>query len=67
MIDSHKYNGEAKVAVFGEPDFVISTVRMCVENGIMPFITPPVRISNVESFVGGRDSNGSGRILLSGI
>ncbi len=39
MIDSHKHNAEAKVAVYGEPDFVISTVRMCVENGIMPLIT----------------------------
>ncbi len=39
MIDSHKYNAEAKAAIYGEPDFVISTVRMCVENGIMPLIT----------------------------
>ncbi len=39
MIDSHKYNAKAKAAVYGEPDFVISTVRMCVENGIMPLIT----------------------------
>jgi nitrogenase molybdenum-iron protein alpha/beta subunit len=39
MIDSHKYNAEARVAIYGEPDFVYSTVRMCVENGIMPMIT----------------------------
>jgi nitrogenase cofactor biosynthesis protein NifB len=39
MIDSHKYNGEARVAIYGEPDFVVSTARMCVENGIMPMIT----------------------------
>jgi nitrogenase molybdenum-iron protein alpha/beta subunit/molybdenum cofactor biosynthesis enzyme MoaA/predicted Fe-Mo cluster-binding NifX family protein len=38
MIDSHKYNGEARAAIYGEPDFVYSTVRMCVENGIMPMI-----------------------------
>lgn len=38
MIDAHKYNGEARAAIFGEPDFVYSTVRMCVENGIMPII-----------------------------
>jgi nitrogenase molybdenum-iron protein alpha/beta subunit/MoaA/NifB/PqqE/SkfB family radical SAM enzyme/predicted Fe-Mo cluster-binding NifX family protein len=38
MIDSHKYNGETRAAVYGEPDFVYSTVRMCVENGIMPMI-----------------------------
>lgn len=38
MIDAHKYNGEARAAVYGEPDFVYSTVRMCVENGIVPVI-----------------------------
>ncbi|KAB1438184.1 nitrogenase cofactor biosynthesis protein NifB [Candidatus Galacturonibacter soehngenii] len=38
MIDGHKYNGEARAAIFGEPDFVYSTVRLCVENGIMPMI-----------------------------
>jgi nitrogenase molybdenum-iron protein alpha/beta subunit/MoaA/NifB/PqqE/SkfB family radical SAM enzyme len=38
MIDSHKYNAEARAAVFGEPDYVYSTVRLCVENGIVPVI-----------------------------
>ncbi len=38
MIDGHKYNGEARAAIYGEPDFVYSTVRMCVENGIVPMI-----------------------------
>lgn len=38
MIDSHKYNGEARAAIYGEPDFVYSTVRLCVENGIMPML-----------------------------
>lgn len=38
MIDAHKYNGEALAAVYGEPDFVYSTVRLCVENGIMPMV-----------------------------
>lgn len=38
MVDAHKYNGEARAAVFGEPDFVYSTVRMCVENGILPVL-----------------------------
>ncbi|MDF2587319.1 MAG: nifB [Anaerocolumna sp.] len=38
MIDSHKVNGQVKAAIYGEPDFVYSTVRMCVENGIMPLI-----------------------------
>lgn len=39
MVDSHKYNGEGLAAVYGEPDFVYSTVRLCVENGILPVIT----------------------------
>ncbi len=39
MIDGHKYNGEARAAIYGEPDFVYSTVRLCLENGIMPLIT----------------------------
>lgn len=38
-IDAHKYCGEALAAVYGEPDFVYSMVRFCVENGIMPVIT----------------------------
>lgn len=36
MIDSHKYNAEGRAVIFGEPDFVLSTVRLCVENGIIP-------------------------------
>lgn len=38
MIDAHKINAEARAAVYGEPDFVYSTVRLCVENGILPVI-----------------------------
>ena len=38
MIDSHKYNGKAKAVIFGEPDFVVSTVRLCSENGVMPIV-----------------------------
>ncbi|HEY5584261.1 MAG TPA: nitrogenase component 1 [Ruminiclostridium sp.] len=38
MIDSHKYNGEGRAVIFGEPDFVYSTTRLCVENGIMPVL-----------------------------
>lgn len=36
MIDSHKYNAEGRAVVFGEPDQVISVVRLCQENGIVP-------------------------------
>ncbi|WP_310602095.1 nitrogenase cofactor biosynthesis protein NifB [Anaerosporobacter sp.] len=39
MIDSHKYNAEGRAVVFGEPDFIISMIRICEENGIMPVIT----------------------------
>ncbi len=38
MIDSHKYNAEVRAAIYGEPDFVYSAVRLCVENGIVPLI-----------------------------
>lgn len=38
MIDGHKYNADGRVAIFGTPDFVISGVRLCVENGVMPVI-----------------------------
>jgi nitrogenase cofactor biosynthesis protein NifB len=46
MIDAHKYNGEARAAVYGEPDFVYSTVRLCVENGIMPILVATGSKSN---------------------
>lgn len=36
MVDSHKYNGEGRAVVFGEPDQIISIVRLCQENGIVP-------------------------------
>jgi nitrogenase molybdenum-iron protein alpha/beta subunit/MoaA/NifB/PqqE/SkfB family radical SAM enzyme len=38
MIDSHKYNAEGRATIFGEPDFVSSTVRLCCENGIVPVV-----------------------------
>lgn len=38
MVDSHKHNGEGRAVIFGEPAFVYSTVRLCVENGIMPMV-----------------------------
>lgn len=38
MIDSHKYNAEARIAIFGEPDFVYSTARLAVESGIVPMV-----------------------------
>jgi len=38
MIDSHKYNAEARIAIFGEPDFVYSVARLAIENGVVPVI-----------------------------
>ena len=38
MIDSHKYNAEGRIAIFGEPDLVYSTSRMCIENGVVPVL-----------------------------
>lgn len=38
MIDSHKYNGEGKAAVFGDPETVYAVTQLCLENGIEPVI-----------------------------
>lgn len=38
IIDSHKYNATGRAVIFGEPEFVISTVKLCLENGIMPVV-----------------------------
>lgn len=39
MIDAHKYCSDGRAAIFGEPDFVVSAVRLCCENGVMPLVT----------------------------
>lgn len=39
MIDSHKYNGEGKAAIFGDPETVYAVTGLCNENGITPVIT----------------------------
>jgi nitrogenase molybdenum-iron protein NifN len=38
MIDNHKYNGEARALVYGEPELVLAVVKLCCENGILPKI-----------------------------
>ncbi|MDR1676825.1 MAG: radical SAM protein, partial [Deltaproteobacteria bacterium] len=35
MGDSHKYSALGRAAVFGDPDFVYSTSRLCAENGLV--------------------------------
>jgi len=38
MIDSHKYNGEGRAAIFGDPELVYSVSKLCAENGIKPVL-----------------------------
>jgi pyruvate-formate lyase-activating enzyme len=38
MVDAHKYTAAGRAAVFGDPDFVKATVRLCCENGIVPVL-----------------------------
>lgn len=38
MVDSHKYYGGVKIAIFGEPDFVVGMTHLCCENGLVPVL-----------------------------
>jgi nitrogenase molybdenum-iron protein alpha/beta subunit/MoaA/NifB/PqqE/SkfB family radical SAM enzyme len=38
VIDAHKYCAEARIAVYGEPDFVFAMVHFCIECGVMPVL-----------------------------
>jgi len=38
MVDSHKYNGEGRAAIFGDPEIVYAVTTLCNENGIRPLI-----------------------------
>lgn len=38
MIDSHKYSVAGRALVFGEPDLVLSTVRLMCESGVLPVV-----------------------------
>ncbi len=38
MIDSHKYNGEGKAALFGEPELLAAVYDLLSENGIFPAV-----------------------------
>lgn len=35
MIDNHKYAGEARGVIYGEPELILSLIRICVENGVL--------------------------------
>ncbi len=52
MIDSHKYNSAGRAVIFGEPEFVIATVKVCAENGIMPVVVATGSVfSNLKTYV----------------
>ncbi len=38
MIDSHKYNGDGRAIIFGEPELVYGITSLCMENGIKPLL-----------------------------
>lgn len=38
MVDSHKHNFQGRGVIFGEPENVYATVKMCLENGITPVV-----------------------------
>jgi nitrogenase molybdenum-iron protein NifN len=38
MIDSHKYNGEGRAVIYGEPELVYAVAGLCLENGIKPVL-----------------------------
>jgi nitrogenase molybdenum-iron protein alpha/beta subunit/MoaA/NifB/PqqE/SkfB family radical SAM enzyme len=38
MIDAHKYSALGRPAICGEPDFVLSAVNLCCENGTVPVV-----------------------------
>ncbi|WP_291635258.1 nitrogenase cofactor biosynthesis protein NifB [Clostridium sp.] len=38
IIDSHKYNGEGRAVIFGEPEIIYAVTALCVENGIKPLL-----------------------------
>ena len=46
MVDSHKYCGQARAVVFGEPDFVTAVTRLCCENGILPVVIATASVSD---------------------
>lgn len=38
MIDSHKFNGEARAVIYGEPELIAAITDICLENGIQPVL-----------------------------
>ena len=38
MIDSHKFNGEGRAVIFGEPELSFAIGMLCMENGIKPVL-----------------------------
>jgi nitrogenase molybdenum-iron protein alpha/beta subunit/MoaA/NifB/PqqE/SkfB family radical SAM enzyme len=38
MVDAHKYCGEGRAVIFGEPDLVYGLSRLCLECGVFPSV-----------------------------
>ncbi|MFZ5986545.1 MAG: nitrogenase cofactor biosynthesis protein NifB [Bacillota bacterium] len=38
MIDSHKFNGEGRAVIYGEPELSYAVSMLCMENGIKPLL-----------------------------
>lgn len=38
LVDSHKYNGEGRAVIYGNPELVYSLTTMCLESGIQPVL-----------------------------
>lgn len=52
MIDSHKYNSEGQVAIFGDMDLVAGITRLCLENGLkVKVVATGTPSSNFKSYI----------------
>jgi nitrogenase molybdenum-iron protein NifN len=38
MVDSHKYNAQGRVGIFGDPELVYGVTALCLENGMSPCV-----------------------------
>ncbi len=64
MIDSHKYNGEGRAVIFGEPGLVAAITGICAENGIKPVLVSTGADSQALKAVIARECAGEMPILL---
>lgn len=58
MVDSHKYNGEGRAAIFGSPEMVYGITKLCMENGIKPCVIATGSNTNkLKSLINDEDYN----------